>query len=163
MDNQVVGHFLDGRLVKGRSFDFSPGTPTCHIQLPSKEQVAVPLGDLKALFVVKSLQGDRTYQESQEIHPADPRRVSARPVSVRFRDGETIVGLVTAYSDERSFFFLLPADRRSNNIRILVNRQAAVAVTLLPAFPARPAEVGATRPAASRQPVTLAVPGSRPA
>ena len=149
MDNQVVGHFLDGRLVKGRCFDFSPATPTCHIQLPSREQVAVRLTDLKALFVVNSLQGDRTYQDSQAIHPADPRRVSARPVSVRFRDGETIVGLVTAYSDERPFFFLLPADRRSNNVRILVNRQAAVAVTLLPGLPAESREPQQPTPVAA--------------
>jgi len=41
-----------------------------------------------------------------------------------FQDGEVIVGASTNYSDQSPFFAVVPADPRSNNSRILVNRAA---------------------------------------
>ncbi len=135
MENRVVGRFLDGRVIRGVCFDFSPAKPICHIQTQSEGNVEVGLGELKALFFVKDLQGNPEHRETRALDPADPRRLGARPVEVRFRDGETLVGLVTGYSAERPFFFLLPADPRSNNTRILVNRAAVESVKPMPATP----------------------------
>lgn len=127
MTNLVVCHYLDGRLVKGRCFDFTPTKPVCRVQTGATT-LEVRLADLKALFVVRDLAGNPGYAERQDAVPGDPRRVGARLLEIRFRDGETLVGFVTAYSDERPFFFLLPADPRSNNVRVLVNRAAVAAI-----------------------------------
>jgi hypothetical protein len=128
MENRVVGHFLDGRLVKGLSFDFSPLKAVCRIHTQTDSSVPVRLADLKALFLVKDLQGNPEYREGKTFEPNDPRRIGARPLEVQFRDGETMVGLAPAYSADRHFFFLLPADAKSNNTRVLVNRAAVVSV-----------------------------------
>ncbi|MBI3457568.1 MAG: hypothetical protein HY002_17450 [Candidatus Rokubacteria bacterium] len=137
--NLVAAHFLDGAMIKGVCFDFptevtldrSPAKAMCQIET-AEGMVVVWLGDLKALFFVRDLEGDPAYRERKELDPADLRRVGARPLEVRFRDGETLVGLATGYSIRRNFFFMVPADPRSNNIRILVNREGAESVTLLP-------------------------------
>jgi hypothetical protein len=128
VSNQIVCHFRDGRLVKGRSFDFSPHKAVCRIQTETDGTVVVPLADLKALFLVRCLHGDPQYRDSPVLDPKDPRRVGARLLAVQFQDGETIVGLAPAYSEDRPFFFLLPVDPKSNNLRVLVNRAAAVSV-----------------------------------
>jgi hypothetical protein len=114
--------------VKGSSFDFSPLKPVCRIHSGAAGTVTVRLAELKALFLVKDLAGNPEYRESTALEPGDPRRVGARPIEVRFRDGETMVGLAPAYSADRPFFFLLPADPQSNNTRVLVNRDAVVSV-----------------------------------
>lgn len=136
MDNQVVAHFLDGSIVKGVCFDFSPTKPVCHIQTLSGGTVEARLEALKALFFVKDFRGDPTYQEARALDPADPRGLGARSLEIEFRDGEILVGLATGYSAERPFFFLLPADPRSNNSRVFVNRAAVAVVKLLAGRPA---------------------------
>ena len=133
MENRVVGHFLDGRLVKGLSFDFSPVKPVCRIHTQTDSTVPVRLADLKALFLVKDLKGNPEYREGKTLEPNDPRRIGTRSLEVQFRDGETMVGLSPAYSADRPFFFLLPADPKSNNTRVLVNRAAVVSVKEGPA------------------------------
>lgn len=136
MENQVVGHLLDGRVIKGVCFDFSPTKPICHIQTRSEGTVEVRLEELKALFFVKDLRGNPAYQEAKALDPTDPRGLGARSLEIEFRDGEILVGLATGYSAERPFFFLLPADPRSNNRRVLVNRAAVAVVKLLAGRPA---------------------------
>jgi 23S rRNA pseudouridine1911/1915/1917 synthase len=49
---------------------------------------------------------------------------SAALIEVEFVDGERILGLTVRYPPIKPFFFVLPADDSSNNVRILVNRAA---------------------------------------
>jgi len=127
MSNRVVVHFLDGRVLKGASFDVSPTKAICHVQTPAGP-VEVRLTELKALFFVKDLTGNPSHQEGQAVAAGDTRAVGARRVEVRFKDGEHLVGLMPAYRPEQQFFYILPADSGSNNIRILVNRAATSSV-----------------------------------
>ncbi|MGH2651104.1 MAG: DUF6982 domain-containing protein [Actinomycetota bacterium] len=126
--DKVVARYLDGRLVKGISFDVSFAKPVCHVTTPDQGVVKVTLADLKALFFVRDLVGNKDYQESKTVAPSDPRARGARQLEIRFRDGEVIVALAAGYSDERPFFFVVPADPKSNATRILVNRAAVEAV-----------------------------------
>ena len=129
MSNRVVVHFLDGQVLKGASFDVSPTKPTCHVQTPAGP-VEVRLSELKALFFVKDLTGNPSHQEGRAIAKGDTRAVGARRVEIRFKDGEQLVGLLPSYRPEQQFFYILPADSGSNNIRILVNRAATSSVQL---------------------------------
>ncbi|MCC6317982.1 MAG: hypothetical protein IT361_09850 [Gemmatimonadaceae bacterium] len=122
MVNSIVARYADGRIVKGTSLDVAQDRPTCHVRTATGDMVEVELKDLKALFFVKSLDGDRTHQEGTTVDPADPRLRGARLVEVTFHDGERVVGLALRYPPNKPYFFLTPADSVSNNLRILVNR-----------------------------------------
>lgn len=124
MANEVVAHYLDGRVVKGISLDVDPGRPTLHIRTEDRGTVEVKLADLKALFFVKDLVGNAAREDGSTLESSDGRARGAHPIEIEFSDGERIIGLTVRYPPVRPFFFVLPADVRSNNVRVLVNRAA---------------------------------------
>ena len=124
--NQVVARFLDGRVMKGRALDMDPARPSFHLRSPVHPPTEVRLADLKALFFVKDLNGDPGRVDSMELSESDIRARGAQQIEVEFADGERIVGLTVRYPPVRPFFYIVPADEGSNNIRILVNRAAVV-------------------------------------
>lgn len=128
---KVVAHYLDGRLVKGETFDLVPGKPTCLIHTPDGQSVTVTISELKALFIVKDHTGKPDYQETKNMDPADPRARGARWLEVKFRDGEVMVGLSTNYTEQVPAFPVVPTDTKSNNTRILVNRGALESLKIL--------------------------------
>jgi hypothetical protein len=128
MSNKVVARYRDGRVVKGISLDIDPARPNCHVRTPEGKTVDVQFRDLKALFFVRSLEGDSTRDETRTPDPQDPRRRGSQLVSLTFEDGEAMVGLTIRYPPNRPYFFLLPADPKSNNIRMLVNRDAVASM-----------------------------------
>lgn len=132
MANEVVARHADGRVVKGTSLDVDPARPTCHVKTADQGTVTVRLADLKALFFVKSLAGDSGHQEALEVDPEDARARGACRIGLTFKDGERVVGMTVRYPPIKPFFYVVPADPRSNNIRILVNRGAVTAMVQLP-------------------------------
>jgi hypothetical protein len=54
--------------------------------------------------------------------------MGARRVRVLFEDGEEVVGLMNRFPPITPFFFMLPIDPESNNIRILINGAAVKAM-----------------------------------
>jgi len=128
----VVAHYRDGRVVKGTSLDLDPARPVCHVAMDFGPLVKVTLKELKALYVVRTLAGNRTRSDRQEVEPDDSRRRGARAVEVTFADGEQLVALTLHHPVAGAHFFLLPADPESNNLRILVNRAAVAAIREVP-------------------------------
>ncbi len=135
MSQKIVAHFLDGRLRKGTSMDVDPSRPSFHIRTVQGTTEEVKLADLKALFFVRSLEGNALRPESYELDPNDSRARASSLISLRFADGETIRGLTIRYPPNRPYFFVVPVDPGSNNIRILVNK-AAVTKMESPSAPA---------------------------
>jgi len=131
VSNSVVARFLDGSMVKGTSFDVDPSKPICHIRPPNEKPLEVRMEQLKALFFVRSLQGDPEHAEVRVPDPRDPRARGATVVSLQFADGETMVGMTIHYPPNKPFFYLNPVDAKSNNVRILVNRSAVTSMELL--------------------------------
>jgi hypothetical protein len=130
MSTKVVAHFLDGRLIKGTSLDIDAKRPTFHIRPPDDKAVEVRISDLKALLFVRSLRGNPERSEESTPTPSDRRGRGASIVSLKFADGETMVGMTVRYPPG-PFFYLNPVDPESNNIRILVNRAAVVDMELI--------------------------------
>ncbi|HEU5219646.1 MAG TPA: hypothetical protein VFU23_13385 [Gemmatimonadales bacterium] len=120
----IVAHFVDGSVKKGQSLDVDPKRPLCHLKTESGGTIEVALADVKALFFVRSATGDPSRDEARDPVPGDLRLVGARRVRVMFADKEEIVGLMNRYPPITHYFFMLPIDPLSNNIRILVNRDA---------------------------------------
>jgi hypothetical protein len=124
MANEVVAHYLDGRVIKGTCLDIDPTRPTCHVKTAEQGMVQVMLAQLKALFFVRTLGGNPGYEEVKRVDPADARARGAAAIQLQFADGEQVVGLTTRFPPVRRFFYVVPADANSNNVRILVNRSA---------------------------------------
>jgi hypothetical protein len=122
MEQKIVVHTKDGGVHKGITNDFDPDRDVFHF-LPA-EGGGVPkrfrLDELKALFWVKDYLGNRDFVARQAF---DPDRHARRAI-VRFQDGEEIWGTLEDGSDSERGFFLFPADREDNNIRIFVIRSA---------------------------------------
>ena len=131
MANEVVARYLDGRLVKGISLDVDPARPSCHVRTTDQGTVTVELAKLKALFFVKSLVGNSEHQELLAVDSGDTRARGACLIELRFADGERVVGMTVRYPPNRPYFFVVPADPKSNNLRVLVNRGAVVSMARL--------------------------------
>ncbi|MEZ4457089.1 MAG: hypothetical protein R2882_11155 [Gemmatimonadales bacterium] len=129
--NHVVARFRDGKTLKGTSLNVDPARPTFHVRTENGA-VEVKLMDLKALFFVKDPLGNPAHNEATEATPGDQRLLGGKRVAIRFEDRETIVGVANRFPPLGKFFFMLPIDPKSNNIRILVNRAATVAITEAP-------------------------------
>ena len=134
MQNKIVARYVDGRILKGTTADFLPAKPVFHL-VPTPQRgtaisvVEVRLADLKALFFVKDFGGDSVYNESKAFPPrAAPQ---GRRLQVTFRDGETLVGTTTGYQPDRTGFFLVPVDPKSNNDRCFIVAAAVKAVRFL--------------------------------
>lgn len=132
MSARVVARYQDGRLVKGISMDVDPARPSFHVRPPEGRAVEVRLADLKALFFVRTLDGDPERNEVLKADPADSRARGSTLVSLRFTDGEEMMGLTIRFPPNRPYFFIVPVDPASNNIRILVNRDAVAAMEAVP-------------------------------
>jgi hypothetical protein len=128
MSNKIVARYRDGRTIKGASLDIDPGRPLCHVRTPEGKTVEVQLKDLKALFFVRSFEGDSARVEDQTPDPQDLRSRGSKLVTLTFEDGEVMMGLTIRYPPNRPFFFILPVDPKSNNIRTLINRDAVASM-----------------------------------
>lgn len=128
MANRIVAHYRDGRLVKGTTNDFLPTRASFHL-MPAAGGAAetVLVGELKALFFVRDLVGNKDYEEKKTFEKAPV----GRKVQVTFSDGETLVGTTQGYQPDRDGFFMVPVDPHSNNERIFVVKASTKDVTLL--------------------------------
>lgn len=120
----IVVNFLDGTIQKGLSLDVDPKRPKCHLKTQTGGMIEVSLLDVKALFFVKTATGRPDYTEVKEVAQGDSRVVGGKLARVVFADGEEIVGIMNRFPPITPYFFMLPIDPLSNNIRILVNRAA---------------------------------------
>lgn len=124
MSNQVVARFRDGRLIKGICLDVDPNKPTCHVRPPGAKVTDVKLADLKALYFVKTFDGNSKHHEGSAFDAGDRRSAGSTKVQVTFEDGEQVVGFTNRFPPNRSHYFVVPVDLKSNNVRILVNSAA---------------------------------------
>jgi len=128
----IVAHFINGKVAKGLSLDVDPNKPLCHLKTDGGGMVEVALKDVKALFFVKTATGRKEHNESREIVPGDSRLVGTKRVRLVFADGEELIGLMNRYPPLGNFFYMLPVDLESNNIRILINRASVKGMAELP-------------------------------
>ena len=128
--NKLVARCLDGRLIKGLVLDFSPSKEVVHVvdSNDSKRTTEIHTSELKALFFVKSVDGDPQHNPSSEFSKESLKGIPGLKLRVTFRDGEVLFGTTNGYSAGRPGFFLIPADKKSNNIRVYVYTAATRSV-----------------------------------
>lgn len=114
--DKAVIRFKDKMLLKGRTANFSPDNSTFHLKTLNGESVSVDIDNLKAVFIVKSFEGDRKYQYNY----SDILPWGGRKIKVEFKDGEVIIGYTTYYQSVGNGFFITPADLKGNNKQVFV-------------------------------------------
>jgi hypothetical protein len=130
--NRVVVRFKDGKLLKGFTHDFTPIRDTFHLTIEagnsegSMEEINIDA--LKAIFFVKTLEGDRNYIEKKLFEQVDQSRLRGLKIRVEFEDGEVCRGISLGYNKNKKGFFMIPVDPDSNNDRIYVIADACKSV-----------------------------------
>jgi hypothetical protein len=118
---KVVAHYLDGKLLKGYIQGFNENAPFFYVLMdtvPGSKSVMVKMTEIKALFFVKSMDGNKEYQERKLFD--DGQIAQGRKAEIIFKDGEVLQGIAAGYDKNRVGFYLIPADPNSNNSRIFV-------------------------------------------
>ncbi|MBI5074060.1 MAG: hypothetical protein HZB62_02650 [Nitrospirae bacterium] len=142
-EEQVVLKFLDGTIIKGYLRDFSEKSDELKLQEPDANAVRTVKSDLlKAIFFVKSFEGNRQYSEKKTYGIRKPH---GHRTFIKFIDGEDLVGFLESEMPwDKGFFlshhtinnlkgfFLLPADEGSNNIRVFIFVHAVKDLTVVP-------------------------------
>ena len=122
--SSVVARFVDGRVLKGTTHDFAAQKPIFHLAVwgdPNARAMAIPIGALKALFFVRSFEGDPKHVDDRDI---DNAKGQGRKIVVTFTDGETLCGFTAGYSKDKQGFFVIPVDLAGNNARVYVVAEA---------------------------------------
>jgi hypothetical protein len=121
MQNKIIVRFTDGKILKGTTADLFPNKAVFHLQeMESGTLQEIDIHHLKAVYFVKSFEGDPGYQEKDDIE----RVGLGRKIKVHFKDGETLVGYTQGYSPNRDIFIVFPSDPDSNNEKVFVVTQA---------------------------------------
>ncbi len=146
MAQKVVAHFIDHQVVKGTSVDVDIGRPICHIRTEDGAVMEVDLAQIKALYFVKDLTGNSAYDENHDPETGDNRLRGSELIDITFLDGEKLGALTNRFPPRGPRFFVVPMDAKSNNARILVNRDAVATMQVRDAAPAPPSPRSAPRP-----------------
>ena len=118
--NLVVARYLDGRVLKGITRDFSANRPMFHIEREGGEIVEMRTRQLKAIFFVRSFEGDPAREDVHGFVAGPAETNQGRKIAVRFHDDEFVCGYTLSWTPDRDGFFLFPADVGNNNQRIWI-------------------------------------------
>ena len=130
IENKVVARFRDGRMLKGYTYDFNPHNEIFHVTETqySKEVTEVSHSPLKAVFFVKTFEGNRDHRSPEDFSLDSLKSIPGLKVKVTFFDGEVMYGSTNGYAPVRKGFFIFPVDKGSNNDRVFAIRDSTVTV-----------------------------------
>ncbi|MBJ6752129.1 DUF6982 domain-containing protein [Geomonas anaerohicana] len=119
---KIVVRYADGRVVKGTTEDLAANKMLFHLtEAETGKRYEVNVDQLKAIFFVKSFEGNHEYQERLDVD----RVGLGKKIKVCFKDGETLVGYTQGFSPARATFIVFPCDPDSNNEKVFVVTAAA--------------------------------------
>jgi len=124
---KIIAKYKDGSAFKGSSNDFDPNKKFFHFRLLEGKTVLVDMEDLKALFFVKSFEGNKDRKPSYK----DARPWGGFKVKVVFIDSEELVGYTLHHLVDGQGFFVIPADLQNNNEKIFVITSATREISFL--------------------------------
>jgi small nuclear ribonucleoprotein (snRNP)-like protein len=136
MDNQkVILRFLSGRIIKGYLDDFSPLNNHISVIDVTSNKQDIQLNELKAVFYVKSFEGNKLYFEKRSFTKTSQK---GKKILVRFKDGEKLIGYLEGdvpwqrgffLESKKDGFFIIPSDDQANNIKVFVVSTSVTNVT----------------------------------
>lgn len=125
---KIVVRYQDGRIVKGYTDSFEPDSPFLRLFRNGTGEPALQLvmDELKAVFLVKTFEGNRDYSERKVFYKSD--RPLGRKVQIKFVDGEEMQGTIVGCDPLGTGFFLIPPDPQSNNISLFAVLKALISM-----------------------------------
>jgi hypothetical protein len=133
VQDKIVAHYQDGRLLKGFTSNFVPNKDFFHFipmdSPPGSKLVELRNAGLKGLFFVKDFGGNPNYNEKKEFD--SPKLPVGHKIRIVFKDGELMVGTTVRYPQDGLGFFVVPADTNSNNECCFVDKSATQQISLL--------------------------------
>jgi hypothetical protein len=122
IEQKVVVRFRGGRLIKGYISHFDPDQDHFHVSDAEVQgkSVEVSTSQLKAIFFVKSFEGNPDHPGAHEIAEKYYDDQKGSKVKVTFTDGEVMFGTTSGFAAGLKGFFLMPADPEDNNEKIFV-------------------------------------------
>lgn len=141
--NKAVLRFIDGKILKGYLKEFSSDTDVVTLQETETNTVfTVNFDQLKAIFFVKSFEGNRDHREKKSYGITKQK---GQKIFIKFTDNEDLVGFLDGplpwkkgyflSKNEGAAikgFFILPVDPNSNNIKVFVVSSSVIDVTVMP-------------------------------
>jgi hypothetical protein len=124
--HRVVVALLDGTRVRGYVYNFSPFSDSMYLFPKETTDRSygrfLELGDCKAIFFVKTHEGDRKAREElrKDVPISRVGALRGQKMKIIFNDGEEMFASSEAYNPARLGFFAYPLDPRTNNLRIFV-------------------------------------------
>ena len=120
---RIIARYQDGRVLKGHTNNFHAERLAFHLHPvdqpePDVRGIEVRLNELKAIFVVRTFDGDPDYREPKNLDEIEP--ASGTTLRITFRDNETLVGSTHKYDIHAIGSFLFPVDHNDNNTRVFV-------------------------------------------
>ncbi len=138
---KVVVRFNNGKILKGYVRDFTTDSSVFLFEeTDSHGEQRVPINELKAIFFVRTFEGDSKYREKKTY---GLRNNVGRKVYIKFNDGESMTGFIKGKVPwEKGFFisnpdskvkgfYLIPTDSGSNNIKVFVVGSSIKDMTIL--------------------------------
>ncbi len=143
-EERVAARFNSGKVLKGWVKDFTADSDMVFLdEAESGMNHIIPINDLKALFFIRTFEGDRDYRDKKAFGVSSSSS-KGRKVFIKFKDKESLVGfidgevpfqkgftLVKPDGTEDTGFFLAPSDADSNNIKVFVVGSAIENVTIM--------------------------------
>ena len=123
---KIVVRYKDGRIAKGYTDHFDPDRPFLRVYSDAvgDSPVKMAIDELKAVFLVKTFEGNPDYIERKRFLKSDA--ALGQKVEIKFVDGEEMQGTIIGFDAQRSGFFLIPPDPESNNISLFAVSQAVI-------------------------------------
>ncbi len=120
MGKKIVVRFKDNTLLKGKIIDPPTRYEFFHLVLLNGYAVTVHIDKIKAIFFVKSFEGDEkyTYKYEDELFEVGDK------ILLKFNDGEKMVGYSTQLDYSPKGYFITPADLNGNNNYVFASKSA---------------------------------------
>jgi len=140
-EERVVARFNDGRVLKGYAKVFTAESAFLVLdEAGSGKEHHIAVADLKAVFFIKSFEGNKEYREKKAFGVS---MHDGHKVYIKFNDQESLVGFVEGEipwdkgffasrdGSKAKGFFLVPVDRDSNNVKVFVVGTSVEDVTVM--------------------------------
>ena len=117
---KVVVRLKDKTSLKGKISNFSPLYSFFQLELLNGDSVIVNIDKIKAMFFVKSFEGNKQYNYKYE----DKLLWAGDKITLKFNDGEKIVGYAQHSDFTPKGYFITPADVNGNNTYVFASKSA---------------------------------------
>lgn len=131
MSEKLILRMKDGSMLRCSSrIPFSAAFQIVSVIDSDGKVLKIPLSAIKAIFFVREFEGNSNYKAGNEFGEGSPK--AGKIVSVEFCDGEVIKGRVLNIAEDKTGFFLYPADPLDNNEKVFIVRNKDIIIKMVP-------------------------------